>query len=210
MTEIVDCESLYAAVARWLDVETDTAFTAMIPQLVQLAQARIGRGLRTRHQLVEAVLNTRVGIDTLDLPADFVELWLAYTSTTQNVALERVSPQQALRAYRADQRGEPRECSILGDRLKLHPIPDGIYPVRLTYYAAIPALTRAAPSNWLLSKYPELLLYATLLQAAPYTGDDERVALWTALYNEARRDIEREDRASRFGVLIKAPSGVMV
>lgn len=210
MTEIVDRDSLYAAVARWLDVESDTAFTAMIPQLVQLAQARVGRGLKTRHQLAEAALTTSAGVGTLALPGDFVELWLAATGTTQNAVLDRVSPQQALLDWCPDRRGQPKGCSILGDQLRLHPTPDGIYPIRLTYYAAIPVLTKAAPTNWLVTKYPELLLYATLLQAAPYTGDDERVALWETLYADVRRDIEREDRASRFGNVVQSSRGVMV
>ncbi|MDA1189408.1 MAG: hypothetical protein O2854_07010 [Chloroflexi bacterium] len=66
----------------------------------------------------------------------------------------------------------------------------------LRYYTAFTALGGAQASNDILAKAPDLYLYGTLLQAAPYLGDDSRIPLWKATYDasiarlNSRRDWE--------------------
>ena len=42
------------------------------------------------------------------------------------------------------------------------------------------ALTDLAPTNWLLTKHPDVYLYGALLESAPYTKEDERINVWGA------------------------------
>jgi hypothetical protein len=67
----------------------------------------------------------------------------------------------------------------------------------LTYYAKIPALTVSNTSNWLLVDSPDLYLYGSLLQAAPYLQDDQRITTWAALYTTAINDLKVSDERSR-------------
>jgi hypothetical protein len=48
-------------------------------------------------------------------------------------------------------------------------------------------------SNWILARHPDVYLYGSLLQAAPYLRDDERVGLWAPLYAQAIEDMLIQD-----------------
>lgn len=50
------------------------------------------------------------------------------------------------------------------------------------YYEQIPALSDSNTSNWLLDAAPDAYLYGSLLQAAPYLAEDERIQVWSTLY----------------------------
>ena len=74
----------------------------------------------------------------------------------------------------------------------------------------VPALSDAAPTNWLLTKAPMIYLYGALLQTAPFTGDDGRIATWGKLYTQAVRGLAHNDAVKRLSgattrVRFKAP-----
>jgi hypothetical protein len=58
-------------------------------------------------------------------------------------------------------------------------------------------LTVSNTSNWLLADSPDIYLYASLLQAAPYLQDDQRITVWAALYTSALNDLKVSDERSR-------------
>lgn len=70
---------------------------------------------------------------------------------------------------------------------------------QLTYWAAIPALSASNTTNWLLTRHPDLYLYAALSHSAPFMKDDERLVTWGALYKAAKDSIEAEDAGARYG-----------
>jgi hypothetical protein len=41
------------------------------------------------------------------------------------------------------------------------------------------------PTNVVLDTYPELYLYGALIEAEPYLVDDQRIALWKGMYDDA-------------------------
>jgi hypothetical protein len=63
--------------------------------------------------------------------------------------------------------------------------------MELIYYQDIPKLSASQTTNWLLGDAPDAYLYGSLMQAAPYLGEDERVAIWSSLYAKAVADINR-------------------
>lgn len=58
------------------------------------------------------------------------------------------------------------------------------YPYRLVYYAGVPSLATST-TNWLVQRNPNVYLYATLLEAAPYIQDDDRINVWGSGYQNA-------------------------
>ena len=50
----------------------------------------------------------------------------------------------------------------------------------------------------LLAKYPDLLLYAALVEATAHAEDDGRFGLWKAAFEEAIRDITNDDVLNRW------------
>ena len=72
----------------------------------------------------------------------------------------------------------------------------------MLYRARIPALTDADPSNWLLTYSPDVILYAALMQSAPYLADDARVAVWGSMYQSGVEALNNEsDQAQVSGPL---------
>ena len=48
-------------------------------------------------------------------------------------------------------------------------------------------------SNWLTEYAPEVLLYASLLEATPFLKNDERVQMWQALYDRSAQALNGQD-----------------
>jgi len=85
--------------------------------------------------------------------------------------------------------------------LLLAPTPDGSYTAQFWYKAGIAVLSDTNTTNWLLTNYPNLYLYAALLESAPYLRDDERILLWQGMYddgvNRLRKYRTREEFAGK-------------
>jgi len=79
------------------------------------------------------------------------------------------------------------------------PFPDSSYTIQGTYYQAIPALSSGSPTNWLISTAPMLLLYACLLQVAPFLKDAQQLTMWQSLYAKKLESLIFRDRAQTHG-----------
>lgn len=72
-------------------------------------------------------------------------------------------------------------------------------PITLIYRQGLPPLSAETSVNWLLKKAPDLYLYATLLEFAPFLRDDGRLSMWEAKVAQKIDDIQTLDRAARWG-----------
>ena len=97
---------------------------------------------------------------------------------------------------------------MIGTEIQVYPPPDGTYTAELVYYAEIPALTDSNTTNWLLTLAPDIYLYGTLMQTAPYLQDDARLQTWAALYQKKMQDIEisNERTTGQTSVRMSAPA----
>lgn len=218
---------LLASIAAWLDRED---LTAMIPDFVTLAEARLNDRLRLAPMEMPATISLRnlsvnsdlllVDEDTGDiledeatqalltgiggegtvisvapLPADFLEMRRLIANTSPKVVMKEAAPGWATEMYDGIS-GFPDVYTIIGSNLAVYPSTTA--DLSLTYYGKIPALSTTAPSNWLLTRYPNMYLYGALLEAAPVLYDDYRVALWKAALDEAINDARTSDMGTRF------------
>jgi len=134
------------------------------------------------------------------VPADWLESIRYQINTNPITVMEFVSPDQAAMLKGANSSGgKPIYYTQIGQQFQVIPVPDSgsAYTGELTYYAKIPALTVSNTSNWLLVDSPDLYLYGSLLQAAPYLQDDQRITTWAALYTTAINDLKVSDERSR-------------
>jgi hypothetical protein len=67
------------------------------------------------------------------------------------------------------------------------------------YYAQIPSLSVSNTTNWLLTEAPDVYLYATLIQSAPYLKEDERIGTWAGIYQRLLADLKVSDERARIG-----------
>ena len=93
--------------------------------------------------------------------------------------------------------GRPTHYTNIGTEIQVFPSPDSSYTAELVYFRNVPKLSNTNTTNWLLELAPDLYLYGTLLQSAPYLRDDERITTWASLYAKKVLDIEESDQRTR-------------
>lgn len=191
---IATYSDLQSSVAAWLK---RSDLTAIIPDFITLAEARIARDLRLRKQVVSTTLSTVANTQGVSLPSDFLEAEnLFLSSTSPPGALSVVTPEILDRKFPAAYvTGQPVVYTVVGDQILLGPTPDAVYPISLTYYQRWAALS-ATPANWLLTNHPNVYLFAALAEASGYLFNDERIPMWEAKYQADVRSLQQADDAA--------------
>lgn len=182
---------LQAAAATWL-VRAD--LNARIPEFIALAEARLNRVLRARLAESEVALTMTPGARTLPLPAGFAEplaLWIV--DGAQRVALRFIEP--SLMPVTSLQ-GRPCGWSVDGATLAFDRPSDKAYALTLRMLVKF-ALSDAAPTNALLTNYPDAYLFATLCEAGPFLRDPELAGAYEARLERAIGEINAKDARSR-------------
>ena len=64
-------------------------------------------------------------------------------------------------------------------------------------FNGMPAITD--DSCWLLTTAPDLYLYGTLMEAAPYLDDDQRIQTWGSLYEQGMNALQIESDRAKVG-----------
>ena len=192
---------LKASIADWLN---RTDLTTTIPDFISLAEAQIERTLRTRQMIVRA--NASFDSEYGAVPADFLEtksLKLTSTNPLTPLAFLSIDDMDAARSHYTAS-GRPRFFSVVGGQFRISPTPDATYTAELIYFAKLSKLSSTVASNWLLTSSPDIYLYGSLLQAAPYLQDDARIQTWATLYERALNDLRTADDrgASSGGTLL--------
>ena len=184
---------LRSAVADWL---ARTDLTDRIVDFIDLTEARINRELRCREMVIEAT-GTTTGQD-ITIPSDFVEAIRLVLNTSTDSPLEYRPIEDAEIRIAGQTTGQPVMFSVLGTMIKLYPSPDAVYTYTLDYYAKVQALSTDRPTNWLLTKAPDLYLFGSLCEASPFLLDDGRVSLWESKFQASKRSLQAaEARAKR-------------
>ena len=133
--------------------------------------------------------------ETVSLPSDYREkLKLTYDDGIRFGEIEIVPPEMlALKKAFLGTTGFPRFAAVIsnGTKLRLSPTPDQAYVAVADYVASLTTLSDTDDVNWLLTNHPDIYLYASLVESAPYLKDDERIALWKS---------ERDERIADLGV----------
>ena len=168
---------LKASVASWLN---RTDLTATIPDFITIGEARINTDARLREQITAVTLSTVAATQSVALPAD----WLEFKALTiAGLPLEYM-PADRLRERSTTGAQSPTHYALEGASLLLSPTPNTVYSISVQYYAKVPALATAT-TNWLLTKYPNIYLYASLVSACHYTKNNDGANYWGGLYTQA-------------------------
>lgn len=181
-SELVTAIGQYAWRADVDGVEDDAAFVAAVPNFIALCESRTNRTLRVGDMLDTATITITSGSGSL--PADYLQ--------HRHVA-EAANPACDLE-YGTRRNG--RGFSISGGTIYVWP--DSLGNVTMEYYAKIPALTSGAPTNWLMTKAPEVYLYGSLMEAGAFVANRDDVASWAALYQKAIDDLQNADVMARY------------
>lgn len=191
-------DELKATVADWLN-RGDLA--AVIPSFISLAEARFNRDLRVRQMIKRATAETDSGENYVTLPGDWLQARnIQIYEGSIPIALEYMTLEQAddYKRQRGSVSGSARYFNVTGNQLEIVPEPPAGTSIEMAYYEKIPALSESSQSNWLLSTWPDMYLYGTLAHTAPYLKDDERIAVWAALYDRGLEEIRLADERAQY------------
>ncbi len=191
---ITNYTELKSSVSGWLNRDD---LTTQIPDFIRLAESFISDELR--HWRGEKRAETTLDGQFIGLPSDWVETIRIHTNAggTGDMRYLSRAQMQSMRAANEDASGAPEFYTHNAGQLELYPTPDGNYSADLAYYADAGALSDSNTTNWVLTKYPDIYLYGTLLQAGMYLMDTEMEQRWAALYRAA---VDRANRNSRKSV----------
>lgn len=188
---------LKASVADWLN---RTDLTSVIPDFIALAEAQIERTLRTRQMMVRATAS--IDTEYSAVPADFLETKSIKLNTNPVTSLtfETVDALDSLKSTTYISTGKPQLFSIVGGQIRVLPVPDSTYTAELIYYAKLSKLSSTNATNWLLTQAPDVYLYGSLMQAAPYLKDDARIPVWASIYTRGLEELQiADDRGATSG-----------
>lgn len=210
MAQITSYSTLQDAVTSWLMRGADTTFQADVPTMIQLAEARLKRDPRVRqNRIVESLA---VSTEQLNLPSDFKSLVsLALTGGTYFGPLKQVSLNEFedLKAQQGDSSGVPTHFAIAGTLMYVHKTPDQAYTARFVYERTITSLSASVTTNWLLTSHPDIYLYATLCEAAPYLKDDNRLQMWQALLEQKLEELNSQRQFNDLSAQAQPATGVV-
>jgi hypothetical protein len=185
---------LAEAIARWAWRTGDAEFEAAVPEFIALTENVLNNGdasqglapLRVREMEASQPLALTNGV--APLPADYLEV--------RSLIHDASGAEVPSAAY-----------SIAGDEISF-PDPAAFGGgLTLHYYANIPALTVANPTNWLIAKDHRVYLYGSLIQAAAFTREDQRMGYWGNLFISAVTGIVGSNTRARFARSTVRPAG---
>ena len=170
--------------------------TDKIPMFISLAEKRLNRDLRLRQTLQQSTYSMDSGFK-VPTPSDFLELQDIHLDGNPIINLTFQSVSQFYRGAN-NQQGQPLNYTLVADNFILSPQPTGASTVNMTYFKIPKVLSDTNPSNEYLDVCPDLLLYASLAESAPFLMDDPRLATWQALYAEGLASITKSNQDSIF------------
>lgn len=180
--------SLVAALEDYLD-RSNTELVARIPTFIQFAETRVARELRILAFTRAVTTSLTAGTAIVAKPADWretisINLGTGTNNNARNIILPR--SYEYLRSYAPDPTvtGTPKYYADYDRKHWLFaPTPSAPSPIEVVYTALVQPLDANNQTNVLTDYAPDMLLYAALLESAPYLKNDERIAVWQGAYD---------------------------
>lgn len=175
--------------------------TAVIPDFITLAEAQINSRIMKLGPVREMMGRSDATINSefIAIPDDFLGAKAIYLDPNY-LPLDFVSPEEIVqrKTLYPNESGDPQCFTVVGGELQFWPwATGGSFTGEMTYWKTIPALSVTNTSNWLLAKRPDVYLYTTLIQSAPYLRDDERLTTWGTLASAGIEDLVGADKLAR-------------
>jgi hypothetical protein len=204
--------TLYADIQAYAE-RGDEPFIAQIPRFIMLAENRIAaeaRGLGFVQSVTDDLVIGSAG-SALQKPArwrETVSLTIG-TGTPPNYTTAPFNYRQRLklRSYEYCRQYWP-DASLNStplyysdwtwERFFIAPCPDQTYPYELLYHERPVPLDDANQTNWTTQYAPQLILFASLLEASGWVKNADLIKSWQEQYDRALKQVEFESRQRIF------------
>jgi hypothetical protein len=195
--------SLQTDLRRYLErgftMASDEIVYEQLPRLINLAERRIARELKVQGLINVVTSNFQPGLAVYPKPDRWrTTVSFNFGQGTNNSQYTQLWPRsyEYIRSYWPDreQTGVPVFYADYDyTNWIVSPTPDAAYPFEVLVYQLTPLLDDTNQSNWLTEYAPQLLLYASLLEATPFLKNDERIGVWQQMYDRAAQALNGED-----------------
>jgi hypothetical protein len=177
---------LQTAIASWTN---KTNLTARIPEFIELAEVRIWAKLRAKALVKDLSIAYIAGDTSKSLPTDLISVVSLQDTAggraglVEVVSYDRYQEAQANSTVLVD---TTRTYLVInGRQLLFVNAPTAAGTIVGKYLAKDPALSGSVATNEILTQYPDLYLFASLIEAYDYLHDDANVAKYVARLADA-------------------------
>lgn len=184
---------------RGATLATDPAVYEQLPSLINLAERRLARELKIQGTVTVMTGSLQAGVSVQAKPNRWRETvsMNCGTGPSQNVRKE-IFPRsyEYCRSYWPDdsQTGTPRFYADYDySNWLIVPPPSADTPFEVLFYEQPAYLDDTNQTNWWTEYAPNALLYASLLEAAPFLKNEEAIQVWEGFYNRAIASLNGED-----------------
>lgn len=171
---ITDYTSLKTEVATYLHRDD---LTATIPTFIANCEYRIARALRVSPLLSSATITISAGASTGTLTTGFLQM--ANVKISTGAELQYVPPDRIDKESGA---GVPWLYTLLGTTIVVAPSWTAGGNLTCTMWKKETALSDSATTNWYMANCPDALLFGSLMEAAPFLMNDDRVSIWREFF----------------------------
>lgn len=178
-----------------------------IPLFIMLAQQRIPREMKLlgfRQEVTGTFDGTAETTGIMQKPSDWRKTIAFYVATGEDENMHTPVFERDYDYIRSIY-PDPSETGIpkfYGDADYNHwliqPSPIAGTLFKIPYFSTLTMLDDTTQTNWLTINAPDLLLYASLLEAVPFLKVDERIPVWQGYYNAAKQALQAQDIEGRF------------
>jgi hypothetical protein len=184
---------------RGATLATDPSVFVQLPSLIGLAERRLARELKVQGTVTvvnSAMIQGQATYSKPDRWRETVSMRVG-TGASYNTTQE-IFPRayEYLRQYWPNQTltGTPRFYADYDyQNWFFAPTPSDDFPYELIYYELPPLLGDDVQTNWFTEYAPNALLYASLMEAAPFLKNEEIIPIWQAFYDRAVAALNGED-----------------
>jgi hypothetical protein len=186
-------DSLVSDISTYAERDDDP-FLSTIPQFVSLAENRLAAEVKPLG-FVRVVTGFLSGI-LLSKPARWrrTKSFSVLNGSERRYMFQRTY--EYCRQYSVDPSvvGIPRYYANYDyEHFFIAPNPNAQYPFELSYYELPDPLSDENQTNWTTQYAPQLLLYASLLEAQPFLKTSERLAEFQGLFDRALAALIKEN-----------------
>lgn len=184
---------LKTSIANWLHHD---GVTSELADFVTVGESRINRELRIREMEEESNLSISTSSRVAALPTGFLEpidLYLTPTGNTSRDSLVKCAP-EILQVSTTD--AQPYAWTVDGNEIAFNcPFDSTNYTATLRYLKAWDI--EADTTNWLLTNYPDVYLWAGIVAGSVYLRDEKMLAIGEDRYRLAAAAVQTQSRRTR-------------
>lgn len=191
MAIITDYTTLDQAVDDYLH---RSDLSSWVPNFIQNCESKLYKRVMIRD--MEKTFDIAVSSGLGTVPTDYRAMKFAYRNANPTTPLQIVTLEELYEEYpgRSDG-GIPAVFTREAGNFIFGPGNPADFTMKGVYYYTYTLLSAGVKTtNWYTDNAPECLLYGSLVEAAPFIGDDERLPLWQSMFEEAVRIVEHEQK----------------